>query len=194
MKKQKTTDIYDLMPYKAGACCIGHGCSIASCPGRSESRRTLTEAAWDGVVKVSFSQIMAFQHEPVIQRMVDQLGWEEAMAREVFEDLKRFFYLCGKHSQLFAAPLIIDEIWHEFQLFSQDYREFCAEHIGFFVDHQPKMRGEIHTEEVPIATLTTAMQEFGELSANWRFPSKADLEMVPRSALMQKALKDLEPA
>ena len=175
-----TTNIEDLLPAKdiMGSRRCGHGSNISSCRGSLERRKTLVEKPWDGTVVANLEKIMRFQFEPLIERMVDKLRWDESSAREVFEDLKRYFYLCGTRPEPFPAPFVIDEIWHEFQMFSEQYREFCMEYIGFFVDHQPKTRHEPITDEMPIITLEAAIGTFGGLSRHWRFPTISELEQA----------------
>lgn len=44
---------------------------------------------------------------------------------------------------------MVDEMWHTFLLFTEDYHEFCDFHFGFFVDHMPVSevrKGELHEE------------------------------------------------
>lgn len=174
-----TTSVDELMPPKDDCGC-GHGCSISSCRGRTRERVTLAPTEWDGKMVAGLNRIMEYQYEPLIERMVDQVGWTEEHARRVFDDLKRFMFLCGTVVDLIAAPRIIDDMWHEFMMFSQEYRSFCSLYVGFFVDHTPKLRDERISIDVPLSTLSHAMKAFGELSPNWRFPSTQEDKALVR--------------
>lgn len=63
----------------------------------------------------------------------------------------------------------IDEAWHHFILFTQDYDEFCKKHFGKFIHHVPNTRRRAHIvgSGVLAKTIQTARGIFGDLSVNW---------------------------
>ena len=121
---------------------------------------------------ISLDVVMAFQFEPLVHRMMDKHGWNEDDARQCFEDTKRYLYLCVAIGKPLAPSKKIDELWHNFILFTMDYEEFCLTRLGHFVHHRPRRRCE-----APVAMLDTvsvARQAFGEISENWVDPVQAN--------------------
>ncbi len=119
-------------------------------------------------------RIMGFQFDPLVHRMVDKYGWNEAEAHEAFEDLKRYLALCATNREGIVPSPTIDDFWHNFILFTEDYDSFCATYVGRFIHHRPRRREEVMTTSTgqnPIEfTLNLARQNFGELSQHWTYP------------------------
>jgi hypothetical protein len=131
-------------------------------------------------VEVSLDAVMTFEFQPLVDRMVDKYGWSEADAKQGFEDTKRFLYLCGAamDGQPFAPSEKIDEVWHNFILFTEDYTKFCKDHFGRFIHHRPRRRSDHSSGGRPIQhTLKMARSVFGDLSENWQF-KRADGSVV----------------
>jgi hypothetical protein len=59
-------------------------------------------------------------------------------------EFKKFAFLAGRSRRmgrtLAMASKAVDELWHQFILFTPQYRRFCQERLGFFLDHVPEMR------------------------------------------------------
>jgi len=70
-------------------------------------------------------------------------GWTDLAARErayaerLFRQTMIFFAVCGLADRMVSPPIEIDDMWHTFLLFTRDYREFCRDAIGRYIDHQP---------------------------------------------------------
>jgi DNA polymerase III gamma/tau subunit len=87
--------------------------------------------------------ILAYQNEDVISRFTDLLAVEQQEARDIFQETKKFLYL----SQLMPAfipddLLILDEMWHNFILFTRDYQDFCQTYFQKYLHHLPATRQE----------------------------------------------------
>lgn len=53
-------------------------------------------------------------------------------------EFKRFVALVGfKIYPLAMISPLLDEVWHQFILFTDQYRKFCSETVGAFISHQP---------------------------------------------------------
>lgn len=121
-------------------------------------------------------RVMAFQFPPLIHRMIDKYGWTEEHSLSVFEDTKRFLFLCGTVTDGPVAPSeVIDEVWHNFILFTEEYFGFCKTHFDRFIHHRPRKRND-QPSKVNLAkrTLELAEKTFGELSPHWSYPKKAN--------------------
>ena len=79
------------------------------------------------------------------------LGREESL--DIFEETKKWICLLAPSKQkilntkekiisLFVEEsiLTIEEMWHTFILYMIDYRKFCHENFGFFIDHSPTVK------------------------------------------------------
>ncbi|MBL3554186.1 glycine-rich domain-containing protein [Rhodovulum sulfidophilum] len=117
-------------------------------------------------------RIMDYDHPALKERMIAKVGWSEDFTDELFNEMKRFLYLCATNEGSMAPPEDIDEIWHNFILFTVDYAEFCRDKVGTFLHHQPltvKQRAESDGSMVE-RTLSAARASFGDtLSKNWEF-------------------------
>jgi hypothetical protein len=68
---------------------------------------------------------------------------------ELFEETKKWLYAVSINSELYKKGevdfhiainddlLMLDEMWHNFILFSADYKKFCEKYFGVFIYHQP---------------------------------------------------------
>jgi len=117
-------------------------------------------------------QVMDYQNSAVVYRYMNKLGLGKEEARLLFEDTKRFLYLCGSKKKAdfsLAPPKLVDEGWHEFLLFTEDYQHFCQIYFRRFIHHRPdrpedpKDGGQSLRLTIGLATAT-----FGDLSPNWR--------------------------
>jgi hypothetical protein len=117
----------------------------------------LKEYHFDHLVPPTFwQQIMdAFGGEDAptkafADKLARKLGWSTSFARRAIAEYRRFVYL-GMVSPFSVTPSkVIDQVWHEHQLFTEAYRKFCAEVLGRHFDHTPEL--------VPIDDQTAVFQ------------------------------------
>jgi hypothetical protein len=121
---------------------------------------------------ISLNAVMGYTHPGLVERLQDKLTITEPEALELFNDMKRFLYLCSISEASLAPSPLIDEAWHHFILFTQDYAGFCDHYIGRFIHHYPKTRYErsssdrssaLRTRELTLAVFGT------DVSRNWGF-------------------------
>lgn len=121
-------------------------------------------------IPVNKDRILEYRFNPLIERMIDKFGWDVVVAESVFEDMKKFLYLCTISDEPVCPSPTIDEMWHNFILFTQDYRQFCDTCAGGFIHHRPHRRGEPGSKgDGAFKTLQLANEIFGPLSNNWKF-------------------------
>jgi hypothetical protein len=78
---------------------------------------------------------MSFVWEKVLSE--NKISFDELPSLEL--EFKRFMKLVLREpGPLAMIDRRIDELWHSFILFTPQYRKFCEEVMGFFVDHQPR--------------------------------------------------------
>ncbi len=80
-----------------------------------------------------------------------KLGWTTSFAMRAIEEYKRFVYLGIVSDSGVTPSRIIDQVWHEHQLFTRAYREFCNDVLRKNFDHFPEL--------VPIDEQTSAFQD-----------------------------------
>ncbi|MFK7772418.1 MAG: hypothetical protein AB8F94_09770 [Saprospiraceae bacterium] len=103
----------------------------------------------------ALSEVMTYQNEEVVYRFMDHfdLDWEASL--DIFEATKKWLWLLALNKQLGLnseekmPPLfvdeslvIVDEMWHTFILYTIEYRKFCQENFGFFIDHTPTSKAD----------------------------------------------------
>lgn len=57
----------------------------------------------------------------------------------VFKALRDYFWMCNKAKRRMVAmpSQVVDDAWHEFILFTRNYKIFCSKAIGRFLHHTP---------------------------------------------------------
>jgi hypothetical protein len=111
---------------------------------------------------------MEYDNRELKARLADKLGLGKKAAEGLFDDLKRFLWLCGAYEgSLLRPPPKIDAAWHEFILYTRDYAAFCDEMLGGFIHHKPDSYfGTLaRTRNVNAAVL--AAKHFTNLGKNW---------------------------
>lgn len=117
-------------------------------------------------------RVMEYDHPALKERMQKKYGWSQEYTEELFGEMKRFLYLCATNTVSLAPPEEIDEIWHNFILFTVDYRAFCEDQFGFFINHQPLTEAQKAASDGTMIqdTLEAARRAFGDdLSKHWVF-------------------------
>jgi hypothetical protein len=119
---------------------------------------------------VDLNRVMSFQFDPLVYRMVDKYKWTETESRECFEDLKRFLYMAVIADKPVAPTEKLDEMWHNFILYTMDYAEFCTMYLGMFVHHRPRRRDDPKsTRNMRQETLDFARELFGHLPTHFHY-------------------------
>ena len=80
---------------------------------------------------------MNYKNEAVVKRIVRDFSMSYEEASNTFEDTTRFLVECGASPGTHVPSGRIDLGWHTFLLFTKDYREFCGQYFGRFIDHAP---------------------------------------------------------
>ena len=80
---------------------------------------------------------MAERYDAVIGRIAKRHRVRRATAREWFDEMARYLELCAASATPLSPSKKVDRAWHEFLLFTREYRDFCEERFGRFVDHDP---------------------------------------------------------
>jgi hypothetical protein len=121
-------------------------------------------------------ELLAFE-APYLEAKLLRLGVVDtgAEARALFQEVKKYLILAERHGErpipMFSAR--VDEVWHQFVLFTAEYAEFCARFAGRFLHHVPDeslrpTRASERAAELSFAEFRAEYETlFGELSAAW---------------------------
>ncbi|OGX81547.1 hypothetical protein BEN47_19240 [Hymenobacter lapidarius] len=87
--------------------------------------------------------LLAYEEPDIVSRFTDLLAVDENEARDIFQETKKFLYL-SQHYPVFIPDdlLILDEMWHNFILFTPAYHAFCQTHFQRYLHHLPATRQE----------------------------------------------------
>jgi len=88
------------------------------------------------------NEALSYQFDELIYRMVDKYKWPESKARSVFKETKQFLVNAAVTRVPLAPTKDVDEVWHNFILYTIEYAEFCTKYFGKFIHHVPKKRSE----------------------------------------------------
>jgi hypothetical protein len=94
----------------------------------------------------SIDKALEYQNDEVIYRFLTLWEVSFAEAQDLFLETKKWLWLCAQPEKqrlgITAPLLIIDEMWHNFILFSHDYAEYCHDCFGHYIHHTPTSHNE----------------------------------------------------
>lgn len=117
-----------------------------------------------------FQALESYQNEKVLYRCQTKLGLTKGQAELLFNDTKRFLFLAANFKD--RGPLspssAIDNGWHEFLMFTEEYQHFCNKYFGGFLHHRPFVPWIAEKPGGIYRTYCLAREVFGpDLSQNW---------------------------
>ncbi|MFZ5890024.1 MAG: glycine-rich domain-containing protein [Myxococcota bacterium] len=122
--------------------------------------------------KALMERVLAFEAPYLESRFLQyRLAADAASARSLFQELKRYLFLAADASA--SMPMVsalVDAAWHQFILFTEEYRAFCEDVIGSYQHHGPRVAGAAPSSEPPLdpATFFHAYREhFGPPPDVW---------------------------
>ena len=98
----------------------------------------------------SLEDVLAYRNRDVVYRFSKSFGLSIEQSEDIFEQVKKWLWL--GHQQLLAnekhglsidLPLVVlDEMWHNFVLFTREYTAFCERYFGYYIHHAPVTEAE----------------------------------------------------
>lgn len=94
--------------------------------------------------KYSLEQTLSYENQELVYYFAKRRSIKISESIELFEELKKWLWLCSQideHSEtvfLFRENGILDDYWHTFLLFTEDYLFFCNRYLGGNVYHKPE--------------------------------------------------------
>ena len=118
--------------------------------------------------RTDLKKVLAYKNREVVLRYAEDFAVSRRDAEEIFLETKRWLWLCNEHSRLNLGRLTmneemsaLDQMWHTFLLFTEDYAEFCERFLGQFVHHVPMTSKQ--------KSKTTKQRRLTQLRANYEF-------------------------
>src|SRR6185295_1015655 len=76
--------------------------------------------------------------EFVFQRLLADSKIAQDEVAQARIEFRKFVFLVGSTGiPLAMISPVVDEVWHQFILFTKKYAEFCNRTVGYFIDHLP---------------------------------------------------------
>lgn len=108
------------------------------------------------------SELLTYRHQQVIKSYLRTFQVGEEVAVALFNDMLQYLWISVKHQQekqqqphnpdldfsfvMHQEMRPIDEMWHNFILYTKDYQDFCSHYFGQFIHHYP----DIAEHSVPL--------------------------------------------
>lgn len=110
-------------------------------PAPKPEKNETTNARVRRVFKPSLTHVLSYRNDDVIHRFLGLYDVSWAEAEELFTEVKKWLWLNTQpapvHLPIIAPMHMMDEMWHNFVLFTRDYETFCKEYLGRFAHHNP---------------------------------------------------------
>lgn len=122
---------------------------------------------------------LGYENPDIVEKFCSEYDIEPDLGKEYFVEIKKFLYLCASTSETLAPSAEIDKIWHSFILFTKDYRQYCLQFLGKFIDHVPEVKKDNSPpkENYLQNTIVAYESEFGELNNDvWQIPHYGEIE------------------
>jgi hypothetical protein len=145
-------------------------------------------------MKSTLAEVSSYTHPAVVRRFQKEHPALSAQASDLFHDLLIFLWGSKKHDfdrgqkpddEALQFVFIMDEemrgidqMWHVFLLYTQDYMEFCNQYFGDYLHHLPDIVPSLLDEKFDSETNLTkflgyAFDELGEDVVRRWFPASS---------------------
>lgn len=99
----------------------------------------------DSKPNFNLQEYMEYTNENVLYRFSNMYNLPFEEIEDLFQETKKFLLISDRNiGKLYIndETLIIDEMWHNFILFTIDYEKFCFKFFGRFIHHTPLSKKE----------------------------------------------------
>lgn len=89
--------------------------------------------------------LLQYENEYVIKRYMHDFKKSKAYSKKTFKELLKFLWLARRaHSRkdrvacsMYEGMIDVDNMWHTFIIFTEDYTSFCKKYFGEYLHHRP---------------------------------------------------------
>jgi hypothetical protein len=120
--------------------------------------------------RLTYTASLSFEAPYLIEKLLkDHICTSEDEARALFTEVKRYLVLNrsdkSKIWEMYSHR--IDEVWHQFVLFTRQYIEFCTRYYGLYLPHSPSNAPESaknnRDQNIPVATFAEFRDYYEEM-------------------------------
>jgi hypothetical protein len=88
--------------------------------------------------------LLKYRFDEPIDRFCDTFYVERAEARAIWKDMLRYLWLSAteKDADKLEPPRIVDEMWHMFLVYTNEYQAWSEKYFRTFVHHIPRTSKE----------------------------------------------------
>jgi hypothetical protein len=118
---------------------------------------------------------LQFEAPYLLERLVkNQIASSPEEAVALFDEVKKYLVLTatGERRMWQMYSLRVDEAWHQFILYTQQYSLFCTRHFGYYLHHSP------NNAPKPNASVAASSPTFTDFQARYRELFGSDLPDV----------------
>jgi len=87
--------------------------------------------------RMPVDEVLRYSNPRVIERHLQDCHVSPETAARRFDGLKQFMLVAAVMPGRKVTSPDIDAMWHTFLLFTKDYRQFCTDYLGTFIEHEP---------------------------------------------------------
>jgi hypothetical protein len=127
----------------------------------------------------SLKHAVAYSNRHVVNGFMEKYGLSFREADAVFTETKKFLWLLVIARSRGNDPpfitdhiLVIDEMWHNFMLHSADYRRYCDDCFGSYLDHEPT------TKETRVRAAREYRRDPVGVEQRWQAEFRAELSVI----------------
>lgn len=89
------------------------------------------------------NNMLSYQNDDVLSRFTDMFEVTGEEAYDIFQETKKFLFVCQVEGIFIPDDLLIlDEMWHNFILFTKEYQSFCNRYFNRYFHHLPASKKE----------------------------------------------------
>jgi hypothetical protein len=94
----------------------------------------------------TLQEAVSYQNDEVVAKFKRKFALSNAQAEDIFTETTRWLWFAANTKSgsvaIDQSTLIIDEMWHIFIAFTEDYFEFCRRNFGHYLHHRPTSHEE----------------------------------------------------
>src|SRR5688572_4424201 len=112
------------------------------------------------VMSKTLQELLQYSNPDIISRFTDLFDVPEQEAEDIFNETKKFLYI-SRIPGVFIPDelLIVDEMWHNFILFTKEYQHFCQFYFDNYLHHTPSTKAAKQLRREHIATDVAAARK-----------------------------------
>lgn len=102
----------------------------------------------------TLDEVLAYSNEDVIYKFLEYWDVSFEEASDYFQEMKKWLWLSAdsiahesegeqrRELGITFSMTLLDEMWHTFILFTMEYRQFCKQYFGFYLNHAPTTKAQ----------------------------------------------------